>query len=507
MITPCIFTRRPHHTTAQRGDILVSVIVFSAVAVTVVIGLVNWGAALLSSTRNLESREQAFQIAEAGLDYYRWHLAQYPTDYTDGTTTPQPYVHPYYDKDGVLIGSYALTIVPPVTGSTVVNITSVGSLASSSISRTVQESLAIPSLAKFAVVANDNMTFGQGTTVYGPIQSNKGIHFDGVAYNSVSSALTTYTDPDSSSCTTSNSWAVHTCIATADPASPGAMIDHSSDVFRAGRQISVPGFPFSSLSGNLSTLLSITAPNGVCSTPGCWSASGAQGYYIHMNTNNTFDMYKVTALVNAPSGCSTNGSTQWGTWSVATKTVVGTYTVPSSGVIFVKDNIWVDGTINGTRVTIVAAADISNTNPDTYSNITVNNDLKYTHTDGTDSIGLFAQGDINVGLVSADSMEIDAALIAANGRVGRHYYSSSCSVSSIAYWHRTSLTLTGMIATALRYGFAYSGTGYTCADTTTRSSGYCIRIINYDANLLYSPPPSFPQATTQYQVIKWEQIN
>ena len=87
-----------------RGDILISVLIFAAITVTVVIGLVNWGAAMLAGIRNTAAREQALQIAEAGVDYYQWHLAQYPTDYADGTTTPAPYVHKFYDKDGDLLG-------------------------------------------------------------------------------------------------------------------------------------------------------------------------------------------------------------------------------------------------------------------------------------------------------------------------------------------------------------------------------------------------------------------
>ena len=59
----------------KKGVILVNVIVFSTIAITVTTALVNWGASVLKTTRNLDAREQAFQIAEAGVEYYRWHLA------------------------------------------------------------------------------------------------------------------------------------------------------------------------------------------------------------------------------------------------------------------------------------------------------------------------------------------------------------------------------------------------------------------------------------------------
>jgi len=64
----------------KSGNILISVLIFASVALTVIIGLTNWGAAILRSIRTISQREQAFQIAEAGVDYYQWHLAQNATD-------------------------------------------------------------------------------------------------------------------------------------------------------------------------------------------------------------------------------------------------------------------------------------------------------------------------------------------------------------------------------------------------------------------------------------------
>jgi hypothetical protein len=52
-----------------------------------------------------------------------------------------------------------------------------------------------------------------------------------------------------------------------------------------------------------------------------------------------------------------------------------------------------------------------------------------------------------------------------------------------------------MIASSDRYGFAY-----------TDNTGYATRIINYDANLLYGPPPSFPLTSDQYQTISWREV-
>ena len=161
-----------------------------------------------------------------------------------------------------------------------------------------------------------------------------------------------------------------------------------------------------------------------------------------------------------------------------------------------------DGTIDNARLTVVSA-NIGASSANNYTNITVNTNLKYTNTNGNDVLGLIAQGNVNVGMVSDNSFEIDGALMAENGRVGRFYYNSNCSVTTGSwpnqqttnYSARTSLTLLGMIATAVRYGFAY-----------TDGTGYTTRNINYDANLLYGPLPSFPLASTQYQMASWKQI-
>lgn len=492
----------------NRGDILVSVLVFAAVAVTVVISLTKWGGTVLSNIRNLDAREQAFQIAEAGINYYQWHLAQSPNDYQDGTSTPGPYVHNFYDKNSVLLGTYTLTITPPPTGSTIVTILSVGKIASSTVSRSIQAKMAIPSLVKFAAIANDNMYFGSGTTVYGPVQSNKGIHFNGFAQNLVSSAVSTYVDPD----TGRTEFGVYTDLTPADP-TPPATVPNRTDVFAAGRQFPVPAFDFTGLTAGLTQLQTLAQSAGKE-----WTASGGQGYHMVFRVSGgttVYDMYKVIALQSTPNNCGTDATartqSQWGTWTIKSvvgstqsslgETLLGTYSVPSNGVIFVDDNLWVDGTIDNARMTIVAGIIGATSN---YPSITVNTNLQYTNLDGTDAIGLISQGNINAGLVSDDTYEIDAALVAENGRVGRYYYNTSCSITTgsghsqqtIRYYERTEIDLLGMIASAVRYGFAY-----------TDGTGYDIRNINYDSNLLYGPPPSFPQATTQYQIISWQQLN
>jgi|ERR1035437_1477817 hypothetical protein len=479
--------QKGYFTKSSSGQVIVMVIVFSTIATVMMGALVGWAGVNINASRNAVYSEQAIQLAEAGVDYYRWHLAHAPQDFTDGTTTPSPYVHNVLDKDGNVSGQFSLVITAPPVGSTKVKIESRGIPAGNpSITRRIAVQLAIPSLAKYAVVANDDMRFGDGTEIFGPVQSNQGIRFDGLAHNLVTSAVATYTDPDSDACT-GTSFGVHTCLSPADPAPP-ATVPTRSDVFQAGRQFPVPAIDFNGLTTNLAQIKSNAQSAGKYFAP-----SGAQGYHIILKTNDTFDIYKVTAQTTPGSSC-TNvaGATGWGTWSVRTETFLANYAIPANGLVFVEDNVWVEGTINSARITIASGK--FPYNAATTPNIVVNNDLSYTNFDGADAIALISQGNITVGMVSDTNLVIDGALVAQNGRVGRYYYPGGGGSSCSPYDTRTAVTLFGMIATDLRYGFAY-----------TDGNGYDTRNITYDANLLYAPPPSFPLTSSQYQILSWQE--
>ena len=163
----------------KKGDILIGSLIFGAVALFIVPALVNLAATNLKTTSSYINKHRALQIAEAGIDYYKWHLAYAPTDYKDGGTTTGPYTHDFFDKDGNTVGQYILDITAPPTGSTLVKIKSTGKVNDdSSITKVVEEELAIPSLAQYAIVANDNMRFGSGTIVIGPVRSNGGIRLN-----------------------------------------------------------------------------------------------------------------------------------------------------------------------------------------------------------------------------------------------------------------------------------------------------------------------------------------
>lgn len=473
-------------TKKSRGNILIFALIFGTIGIVMIGGLVSWAIGQKKLSDAKTNSESAFQIAESGINYYRWHLAHARYDYQDGTDEVGPYVHEYKDKNNNLIGYFSLNIIPPPEGSTLVTVNSTGyTLLNPNHKRTIRATFAIPSLAKYAVAANDNMRFGTGTTISGPIHSNMGIRMDGLALNLVTSALSSYDDPDH---TGGNEFAVHTHVSPVDPLPPST-VPTRTDVFAAGRQFPVPVYDFAALSSDLASIKSDAEANGYY-----FPASGYLGYKIVLKTDGTFDLYSVRSLMSAPSNCSDIlNQDGWGTWSINTSgtptMLVANYTNPANGLIFVEDNVWVEGQINSARLTIASARFPEN--PTTNTSITINNNLKYTNYTGTDVISLISQNNINVGLNSANTLQIDAALVAKNGRVGRYYYSSSCGTG----YTRSSITLNGLIATNKRYGFAY-----------TDNTGYITRNINYDANLLYSPPPNFPLVSGQYNLVTWEEV-
>jgi hypothetical protein len=474
----------------RKGQLTLELLIFSTVTVILIGGFAMWASSFLNLSLRDLNRNQAFSIAEAGIEYYRWHLAHDPDDYQDGTGEAGPYVHDFYDKEGNVIGTYSLDITPPPPGSDMVTIESTGKVvADSSIKKTIKVKLAFPSLIKYATLSNASIRFGAGTEVFGEIFSNGGIRFDGVAHNLVRSAVASYNDPDHGG---QDEFGVHTHASSVDPLPPSS-VPLRPDVFMAGREFPVPATDFDGITQDLASMKAAAIAEGVYAT-----SSGAFGFDVVLFPDDTYQIYKITALVPAPNGC-TNMSNQdgWGTWSIQSETLYKSGTLPENGVFFLEDNVWVRGTIDSARVAI--ASGVFPDNPTTRTNITVNDDLRYTNYDGTDSIALIAQNNINVGLVSADTLRIDGALVAQNGRVGRYYYqppnnqshNNKCGTTVT----RSKITLYGMLGSNLRYEFGY-----------TDETGYQDREIIYDSHLLYNPPPQFPLYSNEYQIVSWEEV-
>ena len=452
----------------QRGAILIYLIViitiFAIVMPIVVTDFIK-KAQLLRANIN---REEAFQIAEAGVNYYQWHLAHFTTDYRDGTSQQGPYVHDYIDFDTQQkIGQFSLNITPPNTGSTIVTIQSTGwTTANPNIKRTITVRYGIPSLAKYAFLSNDVIWIGSDESVGGQLQSNNGVRFDGSGNAPIQSAKSTYTCPSSqgSPC----------------PTTKNGVWGSASQAVQNFWQFPVPAVDFSSLTSDLATMKSLAQSGGIYLPP-----SNAQGYSLVFNGDGTVSIYKVADLIYNPTGWDVNGNPHNEYIDYNNRTFQFTQAIPSNGVIYIEDKTWVEGTVKG-RVT-VAAAQLPYT-PSTAPTIYIPNNILYSANDGSNTLGLIAQKDIIVTYHAPNNLEIDAAMVSQNGSCQFLYYPGNI---------KNNITIFGTIMT-------YGQWTWTWVDSYNNDvSGYAHTYNNYDSNLLYGPPPDFPFSASGYQLLSW----
>jgi hypothetical protein len=298
------------------------------------------------------------------------------------------------------------------------------------------------------------------------------VRFDGTTNAPVMSAKSTYSCPSSqgSPC----------------PTTENGVWGGASKAIQAFWEYPVPAVDFSSLTSNLATLQSTaqSETGGTYFLP----PSNADGYSLVFNSNGTVTIYKVTSVVSEPTAWDVYGNAFNKSTDYKNRTLLySNEAIPSSGIIYVEDNTWVEGTVNG-RV-MVAAAELPY-NASTAPNIYIPNNLTYATTNGTNSLGLLAQQNLIVSYGAPQTITIDGALIAQNGSVEFLYYQNDAAV-------KNTINVLGSIMT-------YGQWTWTWVDGNNNDvSGYATTNDSYDSNLLYAPPPSFPLSTSGYKQLSW----
>ncbi len=457
------------------GYLLVLVLVFGAIFLSIITAFVGFVVTQHRAQVINYNREQAIDIAEAGLNYYKWFLAHNPGNIKNGTSLPGPYVGVYSDPESGPIGEYSLSIASSSACGVVsaVDITSTGhTYAEPNVGRTVYGRYAQPTVAEYAYIINSNVWAGSDRVIIGPYHSNGGVRMDGTNNSTVTSGQSAWSCTPSFGCTPTTT---------------------KAGVFGAGANYDLWSYPaapinFTGLTVDLGNLQAKAQTGG----GKYFAPSGKAGYHITFKSNGTFDVYKVNAKENEPNGVA------WGYYMNILKgeSFVGNYQIPSScSVIYVADQVWLDGVVKG-RVTL-AAADVVTLGKD--PSIILNGDITYANT--TSGLLAIAEYDVLIGLKVPDNMTLNGIFIAQLGHFGRNDYSySKMPASWTSYSKRNSLTVNGTIVSNGREGTKWISNG-------VYVSGFNIRNNSYARSLVANPPPLTPKTSDSYEFIEWREVN
>lgn len=425
---------------------------------------------------NLYSRQiSATNIAEAGINYYLWHLAHNPNDYTDGNPESVltddgyygPFHHEYKNSLDQSVGSYDLYIYPPNINSSTINIRSIGQVNGSNLNKSILTKLAMPYFSSFFLLSfNDETWIGSTEAVNGPVHINNplvGIRNDGSAGRVTATCVDHYTSRmfgGSKDCV----W--------------------GSGQFTDGYQY--PANPFNLADVNFSDLQTASGQTGNIFYPE--STAGNNGYHLILKETG-YDLKYVKTMTNH-SGYSPEDLAHKENFPDEIKSESSTFVAqnqsyPDNGLLFFEDNVWVEGTIRDHKITIVAAKPTEN-RTNFMKNIYVINNIAYAEKNQTTKIGLISQRRIVVSYIAPNNLSIDAAMLTKNSYVFFPYYSGNI---------KTSLNVFGSLAHLGGLIFSWN---------EPVNSGYRNTNYDHDSDLIFAPPPYFPKSGS-YQIVSWQE--
>jgi type II secretory pathway pseudopilin PulG len=449
--------------------------------------------ASISVNQQHVSRDRAFTqslaVAEAGLNQFLWMVADgKSTEMNEfaiyGDDDDDPHVETFtladkYDPTKIA-GTYTIQVTPPTPSDSRVAVTVTGSAESPvDVPRTVSAHIGRPSFSEYVLLVDDQVYIGGPVTRvwHGKTHSNEGIRIETANItDTVSCARATYRyDSDGQT---------HPGVWSQGP--PDGV--PTGDASRGLWQYPVPPVDFGTVRSDFERLSSLaTGGHNLPRVPRSGGSAGI-GWYIKILPNEQYQVGRVTKELEG------RNYSDWGSITVVGLT---TRDYPNKGVIYVNDDVWIEGTNVEGRLTIASSGQLNN--PATTTNIHVVDDLMYAAKDGSAVIGLIAQNNVEIPMYAPRSksvsqttnMEIDAALIAQQGweRVNRDENSMGPK--------RGKLTFYGSVSS---YG--------TPSRATTSGSNYCgfkDGENTYDFFLLHNPPPYFPTIGS-YQILDWREL-
>lgn len=484
---------------SSRGVTVMMVLAFMGIFVFLLGTIVSYVFTQGKYGRALYAREQALNISESGLEYYRWFLAHNPTIMDMGVGLVSPYSHEVHDPEGGRIGEATITATAQTACGIVqwVDLESEGRADTNpTFPRKISARYMRPSVAEYSNIVNANVWAGADRNITGNYHSNGGIRMDGTNNSLVTSALASWACDASFGCSPTQVkngvWGL---------GSGGALWQFPAASFDfTGISTDFPSINTYATAGGIKLNPTTIRVNGVQQGGSFTSVGGSdqRGFRLVFQSNNTVDIYRVTGT----SGVNAQHADNPGVWytdyhTISAQSLVGNFTIPSGcPVIYAQAKVWVEGVIGG-KVTVVAA-DTGVFAPD----IILNNNITYVSGTGSSGFTAIAERSVLIPLVSPDTMTVRGIFIAQNGYLGRNYYQQGGSrgvpSSQNSYVVQSQLTTIGSVVSNGRIGTQWSCGGTIC-------SGYQQRIDTYDRLLAFSPPPFTPAASPDYKFVLWRE--
>lgn len=465
-------------TNESLGYLLVLVLVFGSIFFLITSSFFGYVVGQGKVITQKVDLQRSIDIAEAGLNYYKWYLAHYPGDVTDGTGLPGPYVHTYNDPEGAAIGEFSLDVNSSSYCGDIasIEVSSTGTTYNDpSVARTITARYARPSVAEYSYIINSDVWAGPDRTIVGPYHTNGGVRMDGKNNSTVTSGQASWYCTSSFGCSPQgNRNGVFTTTSNANPA-----------------LFSFPSAPinFTGLTIDLAQMQDRAQNAGGL----YFGPSGGYGYRFAFKSNGTIDVSRVTGTTEYW-GYSTEDDWQKERHVISNTSFVGNYAIPSGcPLIFVKDKVWLEGAVNQ-KVTL-AAADVGSAaiNP----SIIINDNITYTSS-STSGLLAIAEDSVLIGLKVPDDLNMSGIFVAQNGRFGRNHYHTDYLTNTLdPYVTRDSLTINGTIVSNGRVGTQWTNSG-------VMTSGFADRYSSYDRNLVSSPPPLVPKTSDVFVVTDWK---
>jgi hypothetical protein len=477
----------------MKGSISLLVIVFGAIFFSVLVALSSY---VLSQNRAEDTQRlktQALAIAEAGLEYYRWHLAHFTNDLQNGTGHAGPYAVTIPDPQGGTAGTASLAIAANTScGQAIsIDITSTGSPSESAATQqTVVARYARPSVAMYSYIVNASVWAGADRVINGPYHSNGGVRMDGTANAPVTSSLSTWTCTSSFGCSPSAT-------------KPG--------VFGAGTNQDLWDYPtpqvdFAGIASNFSSLKTIAQSSGLYlprySSGNSNSSAYHKGYHLVFNADGTVTVWNVSSVTQS-SVIPVNSSDSSKDFTlINNESRDRDYVIPTDcSLIFVEDNTWVEGVIPARITLVVANVTNSGVAPDAF----LKGNISYAANDGSAGLTLISEHNILISPNSPQNMSIRGIFVAQGGAFGRNLYgtfnhSGNLTGCDSRYEPRGTLTLVGSTISNFR-----TGTQWVNGCGSGTNAGYLSRIDSFDRMLANNPPPFTPITSSDYKFVDWWQ--